>query len=216
MAEGRELVTTLLCALHAARDAADYQRATGGMEAFDAAVEVGVCHELTESLVDLVAGSAGTRVALRWSPGAGPPAGCTARPEPVEFTAGDLPAPRQAGARYVRAEPSVPVRITGTVVRLRRAAPSGPGSVRLRVLAGAEVTQVRAALEEDDYRIAGQAHLLGLPVRVSGRLESGGGFRRIRGARGVTPVRVDDTEREGLLTSLHENADLFDEACGGG
>lgn len=214
VAEGRELVTTLLRALHATRDAVDYQRATGGMEAFDAAVEVGVCHELTESLVDLVADSEGTRIALHWSPAAGPPAGAAARPEPVEFTPGDLLALRRAGARYVRAEPSVPVRVTGTVVRLRRAAPSGPGSVRLRVLAGAAVTQVRVALEEDDYRIAGQAHLLGLPVRISGRLESGGGFRRITGARGVTPVRVDDAERDRLRKSLHESADFFEGACG--
>ncbi|WP_431041270.1 hypothetical protein ACQUSR_04780 [Streptomyces sp. P1-3] len=213
---GRAVTAALLRALYAARDAADYQRATGGMEAFDAAVRAGVSRELTDSLVALVRGSEGTRVALAWSPAAGPPDGFTPRPEPVEFTPGDLPALREAGARYLRDEPSVPVRITGAVVRLRRAAPGGPGTVRLRVLAGADVDQVRIALDEDDYRIAGHAHLVGLPVRVSGRLESRGGFRRLTGATGVTPVEVDEAERDRLVKALQENLDFFEEACGGG
>ncbi|MFG2192238.1 hypothetical protein [Streptomyces sp. NPDC048639] len=212
---GRAAVTSLLRGLHAARDAADYQRATGGMEAFDAAVELGVSQELTEAVVALVRGSEGIRLALEWAPAAGAPEGFADTPEPVEFSPGDLPALREAGARYVREEPSVPVRITGAVVRMRRSAPTGPGSVRLRVLAGADVPQVRVALDEDAYRIAGHAHLVGLPVRVSGRLESRGGFRRLTGAEGVMPVQVDEAERDRLLKSLHENLDYFEDACGG-
>ncbi|MEV6316879.1 hypothetical protein [Streptomyces sp. NPDC051776] len=211
---GRAAVTGLLRALHAARDAADYQRATGRMEAFDAAVELGVSQELTEAVVALVRGSEGIRTAVQWSPAAGAPEGFADGPEPVEFSPGDLPALREAGARYVRDEPSVPVRITGAVVRMRRSAPRGPGSVRLRVLAGADVPQVRVALDEDAYRIAGHAHLVGLPVRLSGRLESRGGFRRLTGAEGVVPVHVDEEERDRLLKSLHENLDFFQEACG--
>ncbi|MEU7039698.1 hypothetical protein AB0A77_01360 [Streptomyces varsoviensis] len=215
VADGRPMVTTLLRALHAARDATDYQRATGGMEAYDAAVEAGVCQELTEALVQLVRGSEGVRIAVDWSPALGPHDGFAARPEPVEFSPGDLPALREAGARYVRDEPSVPVRLTGAVVRLRREGPAGPGSVRLRVLSGADVAQVRVALDEDDYRLAGHAHLVGLPIRISGRLESRGGFRRVTGAHGITPVRVDDAERDRLLKSMHENLDFFEGACGG-
>ncbi|MGI5467707.1 hypothetical protein [Streptomyces sp. CA-132043] len=212
---GRGSVAGLQRALHAARDATDYQRATGGMEAYEAAVELGVCHELTEALISLVRGAEGVRITLAWSPAEGPPPGCPARPEPVEFTPGDLPALQQAAQRYVRDEPSLAVRVTGTVVRMRRDRPDGPGAVRLRVLAGADVAQVRVALGEEDYRIAGHAHLLGLPVRVTGRLESRGGFRRITGARDVTPVQVDEAERDRLLKSLQENLDHFEEACGG-
>ncbi|MFI9240049.1 hypothetical protein [Streptomyces sp. NPDC053079] len=208
---GRPLVTALLRALQAARDATDYQRATGRPDAFDAAVEAGVCQELTEALVALVGGAQGIRVGVEWAPAAGPPEGFAARPEPVEFSPGDLPALREAGARYVRDEPSVPVRLTATVVRMRREAPGGPGTVRLRVLTGADVTQVRATLAEDDYRIAGHAHLAGLAVTVSGRLESRAGFRRLADAGGVLPVRVDEAERDRLLKSLHENLDQFAE-----
>ncbi|MEU4213300.1 hypothetical protein AB0F13_25530 [Streptomyces sp. NPDC026206] len=208
---GRPLVAALLRALQAARDATDYQRATGSTDAFDAAVEAGVCQELTEALVALVAGSEGIRVGVEWAPAAGPPEGFAARPEPVDFSPGDLPALREAGARYVRDEPSVPVRLTATVVRMRREAPGGAGTVRLRVLTGADVTQVRATLGEDDYRVAGHAHLAGLPVTVSGRLESRGGFRRLADANGVMPLQVDDSERDRLLKSLHENLDLFAE-----
>lgn len=204
---GRPAVGALLRALHAARDATDYERATGRPEAFAAAVEAGVCRELTEALVALVGGSEGIRVQLEWAPAAGPPPGFGARPEPVEFSPGDLPVLREAGARYLRDEPPLPVRLTGTVVHLWRDAPGGPGTVQLRVIDGADVTEVRAEVDEDDYRIAGHAHLIGLPVRIVGRLESRGGFRRLTGAGGVLPVRVDEAERERLLKYL----DIFGE-----
>ncbi|GGV10261.1 hypothetical protein GCM10010275_58810 [Streptomyces litmocidini] len=211
---GRPIAVRLYHALHAAREATDYQRATGGMEAFDAAVEAGVSRELTEALVALVRGTEGARVALEWAPAAGAPEGCAVRPEPVEFSPGDLPALREASARYLTDEPSVPVRLTGVVVRMRRSGPRGEGIVRLRVLGGAEVPHVRVALDEEAYRTAGHAHLVGLPIRVAGRLESRGGFRRLTDATGVVPVQVDETERDRLLKGLHEHLDLFEEACG--
>ncbi|MFE9839687.1 hypothetical protein ACFYP4_31765 [Streptomyces sp. NPDC005551] len=215
VATGRPLAVRLHQALYAAREAIDYQRATGGTDAFDAAVEAGVSHELTEALVCLVRGTEGARVSVAWAPAAGVPPGCAATAEPVEFSPGDLPALREAGARYLREEPSVPVRITGVVVRMRRSTARGAGAVRLRVIAGAEIPHVRTTLDEEAYRLAGHAHLVGLPVRVHGRLESRGGFRRLTGATGVVPVQVDEAERDRLLKSLQENLDFFEEACGG-
>lgn len=212
---GRPLSVRLHQALYAAREAIDYQRATGGMEAFDAAVEAGVSHELTEAVVALVRGTEGARIAVEWAPAAGVPEGCAAPDEAVEFSPGDLPVLREAGARYLRAEPSMPVRLTGTVVRMRRSQPRGEGTVRLRVIAGAEVQHVRMTLDEEAYRIAGHAHLVGLPVRVLGRLESRGGFRRLTDASGVVPVQVDEAERDRLMKSLQENLDFFEEACSG-
>ncbi|MEU9545104.1 MULTISPECIES: hypothetical protein [Streptomyces] len=212
---GRPLSVRLHQALYAAREAIDYQRATGGMDAFDAAVEAGVSHELTEAVVALVRGTEGARIAVEWAPAAGVPEGCAAPDEAVEFSPGDLPVLREAGARYLRAEPSVPVRLTGAVVRMRRSQPRSEGTVRLRVIAGAEVQHVRMTLDEEAYRIAGHAHLVGLPVRVLGRLESRGGFRRLTDASGVVPVQVDEAERDRLMKSLQENLDFFEEACSG-
>lgn len=217
VATGRPLAVRLHQALYAAREAVDYQRATGGMDAFDSAVEAGVSHELTESLVALVRGTEGACIAVEWAPAAGVPEGCAAPAEPVEFTPGDLPALREAGARYLREEPPVPVRLTGTVVRMRRSGPRGAGTVRLRVLAGVDVPHVRMTLDEESYRIAGHAHLVGLPVRVHGRLESRGGFRRLTDASGVAPVQVDEAERDRLMKSLQETAErmaFFEEGCG--
>ncbi|MFF3324194.1 hypothetical protein [Streptomyces sp. NPDC002889] len=213
---GRAVAVRLGHALQAAREAIDFQRAAGGMEAFDAAVRAGVSRELTEALIALVRGSEGASIVLEWSPAAGVPQGCAARMEPVEFSPGDLPALREAGARYLQDEPSVPVRITGTVVRMRRSGPRGAGTVRLRVLGGAEVPHVRVALDEDAYRTAGHAHLVGLPIRVVGRLESRGGFRRLTDASDVVPVPVDDAERDRLMKSLHESPDFFEDTCGPG
>ncbi|MFF9818495.1 hypothetical protein [Streptomyces sp. NPDC014006] len=215
VASARPLAVRLQQALYAAREAVDYQRATGGMDAFDGAVQAGVSREFTEALIALVEGTEGARVAVQWAPGAGIPEGCAADGEPVEFSPGDLTVLREAGARYLRAEPAVPVVLTGTVVRMRRAAPRGEGTIRLRVLAGAEVPHVRLTLDEEDYRIAGHAHLVGLPVRVHGRLERRGGFRRLTGVSGVVPVEVDEAERDRLIKSLQENLDFFEEACGG-
>ncbi|MFE2293294.1 hypothetical protein [Streptomyces sp. NPDC059452] len=212
---GRAVAVQLCHALHATREAVDYQRATGGMEAFDSAVAAGVSRELTEALVTLVRGTEGAGIDVRWAPAAGTPDGCPARPAPVEFSPGDLPALRSAGARYLREEPAVPVRITGAVVRLRRSGPRGAGIVRLRVLAGAEVAHVRVELDEEAYRIAGHAHLVGLPLRVEGSLERRGGFRRLTGASQVAPVQVDEAERDRLMKSLQENVDFFEEACAG-
>ncbi|MGA4843106.1 hypothetical protein [Streptomyces sp. G45] len=216
--EGRPLAVRLHQALCAAREAVDYRRATGGMDAFDGAVRAGVSHELVEAVVALVRGTEGARVHVAWAPAAGTPEGCAAAAEPVEFSPGDLPVLREASARYLRAEPSVPVRITGAVVRMRRSGPRGAGTVRVRVLAGAEVPHVRMSLDEEAYRVAGHAHLVGLPIRVRGRLESRGGFRRLTGASEVAPVRVDDAERDRLMKSAQEYADaptFFEEARGG-
>lgn len=207
---GRGTVTRLHHALHAAREAVDYRRATGGMEAFDAAVRAGVSRELADALIALVRGSEGARVALGWAPAAGVPAGCAARPEPVEFSPGDLPALREAAARYTAAEPAVAVRIAGAVVRMRRSEAGGGGTVRLRVLAGAEVPYVRAVLDEEAYRVAGHAHLVGQPVRVSGRLQRRGGFRRLADVTDVTPVPLDEVERDRLMKSLEEAFDPAD------
>ena len=210
---GRPLALVLHQALYAAREAIDYQRATGGTDAFDGAVETGVSRELTDALVALVRGTEGARIAVEWAPAAGAPEGCAATSEPVEFSPGDLPALREAGARYLREEPSVAVRITGTVVRLRRSGPRGPGGVRLRVIGGAEVPHVRLTLDEDDYRTAGHAHVAGLPVRVHGRLESRGGFRRLTGARDIAVVQVDEAERDRLMKFLQESPDFFADGC---
>ncbi|MEU1620353.1 hypothetical protein ACFZAU_27125 [Streptomyces sp. NPDC008238] len=213
--DGRATVTTLLRALQATRDAVDYQRTTGGMEAFDAAVGLGVCHELADSLIRMVRGTEGVAVTLAWSPSAGPPAGFATVPEPVEFSPGDLPALEAASDRYVREEPSVDVRVTGTVTRLRRPRPSGGGTIRLRVLAGADVRHIRVRLPEEGYRIAAQAHLVGLPVRLSGRLERRTGFRHLTHPSAPAPVHVDEADRDRLLKALHGGVDTFEDSFGG-
>ncbi|WP_407563762.1 hypothetical protein [Streptomyces sp. 184] len=210
--ESRGVTATLLRALHGTRDAVDHQRATGGMEAFDNAVELGVCHELTEALTALVRGTEGVRIALSWAPAHPPPEGFAAAPEPVEFTPCDVPALQRAAVRYRHREPSLPVRITAAVTRLSRSAATGPGRVRLRVLAGADVTEVRTSLDEEAYRVAGRAHLAGVPVRLSGRLESRGGFRRLTGASGVRPVPLADAGRDPMPKPPPEDLDFFDQA----
>ncbi|GAA0924109.1 hypothetical protein [Streptomyces thermoalcalitolerans] len=228
---GRPLAVRLHQALHAVREAVDHRRATGSMDAFDSAVLArhgqAVGRELTEAVAALVRGTEGVRVAVEWAPAAGVPGDCAARAGAVEFSPGDLPVLREAGARCLHAGPPVPVRITGTVVRMRRSRPHGEGTVRLRVLAGAEARYVHLTLGEEDYRVAGHAHLAGLPVRVLGRLEHRGGSCRLTGAFGVVPARAEGEERDRPVKPPQEDqedqedqgdqgdADFCEEACGG-
>ncbi|WP_016905457.1 hypothetical protein [Streptomyces xiaopingdaonensis] len=68
--------------------------------------------------------------------------------------------------------------------------------MRLRVLAGADMAQVRV-------------HLAGVPVVVEGRLESRTGFRELAGAYGLSPVEAGADRRRALLARLREGLDGF-------
>ncbi|MFC1415951.1 hypothetical protein [Streptacidiphilus cavernicola] len=204
--EDRQTTTTLVRALEVTRDAIDLQRATGRPDAFDDGVRLGVSRELVGSLVQLVRGSEGAEIALSWAASVGPPRGFVNRPLLLEFSPGDLPVLEAAAERLERSEPPVAVELTGAVVRLKRAVPGGEGQIRLRVLTGAEVDEVRVRLAENDYRTAAEAHLGGLPVRIRGRLERKGGFRRLADPAGVEAVRLDAAERDRLLKALRLRA----------
>ncbi|MEU6231671.1 hypothetical protein [Kitasatospora sp. NPDC047058] len=202
--EGRAAVTTLVRALEALRDAVDYRRVSGGPEAFENAVQAGVSRELVQSVEELVRGATAGRLTVAWSAAAGPPGGFGDRRIALEFSPGDLPALAEAAALLERIEPAVAVTVTGVVVRLKRADPAGPGTVRLRVLGGAEVSEVRVRLADPAYRLAAEAHLAGAPVKVSGRLERRGGFRRLTHPHGLEPCGLEEAERQRLLKSLGE------------
>ncbi|MFF0415093.1 hypothetical protein ACFYUY_32225 [Kitasatospora sp. NPDC004745] len=200
--EGRAAVTTLVRALEALRDAVDYRRVSGGPDVFENAVGAGVSRELVQSVEELVRGTTAARLAVAWSAAAGTPGGFGDRRIVLEFSPGDLPALAEAADLLERIEPAVAVTVVGVVVRLKRAGPTGPGAVRLRVLGGAEVRELKLRLPDPDYRIAAEAHLAGLPVRVSGRLERHGAFRRLTRPHGLEPCGWEDAERERLLKSL--------------
>ncbi|MBP0448503.1 hypothetical protein J5Y04_02960 [Kitasatospora sp. RG8] len=202
--EGRAAVTTLVRALEALRDAVDYRRVSGGPEAFENAVQAGVSRELVQSVEELVRGATAGRLAVAWSAAAGTPGGFGDRQIALEFSPGDLPALEEAAALLERIEPAVAVTVVGVVVRLKRADPAGPGTVRLRVLGGAEVSEVKVRLADPAYRLAAEAHLAGAPVRVSGRLERRGGFRRLTHPHGLEPCGLEEAERQRLLKSLGE------------
>lgn len=202
--EGRAAATTLVRALEALRDAVDYRRVSGGPEAFENAVQAGVSRELVQSVEELVRGATAGRLTVAWSAAAGTPGGFGDRRIALEFSPGDLPALEEAAALLERIEPAVAVTVVGVVVRLKRADPAGPGTVRLRVLGGAEVSEVRVRLADPAYRLAAEAHLAGAPVKVSGRLERRGGFRRLTHPRGLEPCGLEEAERQRLLKSLGE------------
>ncbi|MFE4354875.1 MULTISPECIES: hypothetical protein [unclassified Kitasatospora] len=205
--EGRAAVTTLVRALEALRDAVDYRRVSGGPEAFGNAVRAGVSRELVRSVEDLVRDATAARLSVAWSPAAGTPGGFGDRRIDLDFSPGDLPALAEAADLLERTEPAIAVTVLGVVTRLKRADPAGPGSVRLRVLTGADVRELKLRLPDPDYRLAAEAHLAGLPVRVSGRLDRHDGFRRLVRPHGLELRGWEDGDRERLLKSLGEKTE---------
>ncbi|WP_084718865.1 hypothetical protein [Streptacidiphilus carbonis] len=200
--EDRTVTTTLVRALEATRDAIDLQRVSGRTEAFDDAVRLGVSRELLASVVQLVRGSEGIEIALAWAASVGTPRGFASRRLRLEFSPGDLPALEAAGERLERSEPALDVEITGAVVRLKRPVPDGEGQVRLAVLAGADVDEVRVRLGDEDYRTAVESHLAGVPVRLRARLERKGGFRKLSVPSALVRVELDAAERDRMLKAL--------------
>lgn len=91
----------------------------------------------------------------------------------------------------------------------------GAGIVRPRVLAGSRGAARPAGAGRGGVPDRGPRPPVGLPVRVEGRPESGGGFRRLTRTSQVVPVQVDEEERDRLMKSLQENVDYFEEACTG-
>ncbi|MBD0688648.1 hypothetical protein [Streptomyces sp. CBMA123] len=205
--EGRTAVTTLVRALEALRDAVDYRRVSGGPEALENAVRSGVSRELVQSVEDLVRGATAARLTVAWSPAAGTPGGFGDRRIELDFSPGDLPALAEAAELLERLEPAVDVTVVGVVVRLKRPDPAGPGSVRLRVLGGADVRELKVRLADPDYRLAAEAHLAGVPVRVSGRLERRDGFRRLTRAHGLELCGWAEGDRERLLKGLQDGGE---------
>ncbi|MGW6913624.1 hypothetical protein ACWGB8_07380 [Kitasatospora sp. NPDC054939] len=202
--DGRSATTTLVRALEALRDAVDYRRAGGGTDAFENAVQAGLSRELVQAVQELVRGATAGRLAVAWSAVAGTPGGFGDRRIALEFSPGDLPALDEAADLLERIEPAVAVTLTGLVVRLKRADPTGSGTVRLRVLGGAEVAEVRVRLADPAYRLAAEAHLTGTPVRISGRLERRGGFRRLAHPHALEACGLEEAERQRLLKTLGE------------
>lgn len=200
--DDRPSTITLVRALEVTRDAIDLQRATGRPDAFDDGVRLGVSRELIAALVQLVRGSEGAEIAVSWAASVGPPRDFANRGLLLEFSPGDLPVLEAAAERLEHSEPAVVVELTGAVVRLKRPLPSGEGQVRLRVLTGADVDEVKVRLGEDDYRTAVLAHLSGAPVRLRGRLERKGGFRRLGDPVGLEAVELDAAERDRMLKAL--------------
>lgn len=103
----RPLAVRLHQALYATREAIDYQRATGGMDAFDGAVEAGVSRELTEALIALVRGTEGARIAVEWAPAAASPKDARRPPRPWSSRPATCPCCARPGpASCARSPPS--------------------------------------------------------------------------------------------------------------
>ena len=211
---GRPLAVRLHQALYAAREAIDYQRATGGMDAFDARRRGG-----RQPRADGGPGRPGARhggradrrrvVARR-----GGPRGLRG-PRRTRRVLARRPARAARGRRPLSARGAV------------RAGPDhrhrGPdaqvGAARRGRRTAAGAGRRRGPARPDDPGRGGVPDRRATPTWSACRCGCTAGWRAAAAsggstdASGVVPVQVDEAERDRLMKSLQENLDFFEEAC---
>jgi len=168
----RRVLTTLVDALQATRQAAEGAAASGHVEAFEEATERGVSANLCEALAGLAGAGDHDRdldFGFSWSP---------TRPVPtnqichVTIQQDHVTYARQAGEALRSSTPVDDFELAGPIIKLERGPPPESGSGKVTVYADVEGKNRRVTLDlpEDVYRLAVDAHREGHFLHCSGRL----------------------------------------------
>ncbi|MBB5754497.1 hypothetical protein [Prosthecomicrobium pneumaticum] len=162
----RQVTRRLVNALEASRNAAELA-AAGNPLAFEEAVAAGVSANLCEAVADLIDLSQGLDVSVAW-------ARTRPVPEPqrkVRFSQNDAEILREASRTFRLRVPEPDVTLYGTVHKLKRDHDEVEGIVTLKAIVNDKTQSVKAVLDQENYRIAVQAHEKKAPVILTGDLE---------------------------------------------
>jgi hypothetical protein len=173
----RQVTRTLVDGLVALERAARQAAASGGMDAFRQAVQLGVSANLCDAVAGLAAVSPleGLEVRVAWSR-ARPRSG--AAPTRVFLGSDTIPLIQEAARLFRDTESVEDVEIEGFVTRLARRPDQGSGEITLEGLVEGALRRVSVELSEAVYSLAMQAHQSRQRVSCSGDLvKERGGFR---------------------------------------
>jgi hypothetical protein len=178
----RAVVLMLATAGARVRQSIGEATATGSLDRFADAVQVGVNANYCDALVRLLEEDDGRNVVLSfsWAPSR-PPEGDV--PNRLAFSRSDAEVLR-AATRYLKERaPIAGFELTGTVIRLQSAAPMAGGEVAIAGLVDGGIRQVLVSLSGDDYQRAVHAHHQELEVSVEGELVREGRSYRLGNPR---------------------------------
>ncbi|WP_030409080.1 hypothetical protein [Streptomyces albus] len=183
----RRLYASVLCA----REAAAASVAADELQDFLGYTGVGLSANLCEALVKISGEKRdGFSLAFAWSPDI--PVGQKTAPIPLARPHLEV---LEAAARDLRARAGrTDVALQGTVVRLRRELPYGPGEITVSALTEEwqRPRRVRVHLAEPEYERAAEAHRLGHEVVIQGDVRVSGTAVRMESVTSFMTVPVDD------------------------
>ncbi len=188
----RQVTRALAEGLAALEQAARQAAASGGMDAFRQAVQLGVSANLCDAVAGLAAVSPaeGLEVRVAWSR-ARPRS--DAAPSRVFLGSDTIPLIQEAARLFRDTEPVEDIEIEGFVTRLARRPDQGPGEITLEGLVDGDLRRAGVELPEAAYSLAVQAHELRQRVTCSGDLVKERGGFRLENPRHFRLLDVEDT-----------------------
>ena len=188
----RKVTRTLAKALDASRQAAESAVRGNGMMAFQEAVSSGVSANLCDALATLIENGNGLEVSLTWA---------RTRPTPekrkvVKFPESEGEIYREAASRFRTLEPRPDETLNAFVVALDRQQDDHEGRVSLKTFLDGQPVSVRAALPNEMYHRALEAHDAKQNVTVTGDLKRAGQRWVLENPRNLQIVPEDDAQDE--------------------
>jgi hypothetical protein len=190
----RRVTRRLMEGLAATREAVENANRGGGFAGFEAAVERGVSANLCDALAALVERGDGADVSVTW-------AQTRQAPQPrdtIEFPPSDAAILREAAKLFRDREPRADEVIEGFIVKLSRDEGEVDGRATLRAFIDEHrPVAVTADLPQKIYEQAVAAHQTQSPVSIRGDLVRERHRWRLRNARDLMLVTVEDTAEPG-------------------
>lgn len=181
----RRVMTNLLLALEACREASKKALITNDIKPFDAVIEKGVSANLCEAIVAISNSSGNDHldISMEWSLG---------RPVPnftsnkVEFNKEFLPFISEAARTFKEIKPIEEFELKGVVIKLARKERDEDGDVTVFGLLDGQQRRVNIKLEKSIYDIAITAHTEGIPITCVGELKKQGNMYYLVNPRNFT------------------------------
>ncbi|MGE0148946.1 MAG: hypothetical protein AB7R87_16365 [Parvibaculaceae bacterium] len=185
----RKVTRQLVQGLRATRKAVESFNRGDGFEEFEKAVEHGASANLCEALATLVEQGEGADVSVTWAQTRQAPESRSS----VEFPVSDAAILKEAAKVFRDREPRADELIEGFIVKLSRGASESDGRITVRAYIDEQrPVSVAVELPQVIYERAVAAHQAKLPVSIRGDLVREGQRWRLKNARDVRGLHVDE------------------------
>lgn len=187
---GRDITKTLISSLEATQEAIDHFERSSSMSGFDNGVRNGISYELIYALQGVLENSDGADISVSWKPASSLDEDNVLEPVTLEFEPRHAVILERACTHLAITSPSEIVTIMGAVTLLDRPNPGSPGVIRVEIVSGSPARKIRVRLEEDQYRIALEAHRSESGIVLTGRQEKEGRYYWLYDARDIRPIEL--------------------------